>query len=145
VRRRERSRSSLDFVDEQRSSYGVEPIREVLPIAPSTYYEAAARKKDPEQRPARAKRDESLQVEIRRVWDENFAVYGADKVWRQHRFLDEPLVGPDTPGPEQHPATPDLREVGPGQPTARCKDGSLSFPDEVAPRHSRTDSAERGA
>ena len=29
----------VDFVDEQRDGYGVEPIRKVLPIAPSTYYE----------------------------------------------------------------------------------------------------------
>jgi hypothetical protein len=37
----------------------------------------------PELRPARAKRDEKLRLEIERVWDENLAVYGADKVWRQ--------------------------------------------------------------
>ena len=27
------------FVDEHREAYGVEPICEVLPIAPSTYFE----------------------------------------------------------------------------------------------------------
>jgi putative transposase len=31
----------------------------------------------------RAKRDEQLAPEIRRVWQANMQVYGADKVWRQ--------------------------------------------------------------
>jgi transposase InsO family protein len=75
----------VGFIDEHRSSYGVEPICEVLPIAPATYYEHRARRLDPERRPERAKRDEVLRGEVRRVWHENFAVYGADKVWRQLR------------------------------------------------------------
>jgi transposase InsO family protein len=35
------------------------------------------------QRSARAQRDAALKLEIRRVWDENEQVYGAEKVWRQ--------------------------------------------------------------
>jgi putative transposase len=35
--------------------------------------------------PARARRDEVLRTEIRRVWEENFRVYGVRKVWRQLR------------------------------------------------------------
>jgi putative transposase len=73
------------FIDENRSLYGVEPICDVLPIAPSTYYEHRSRVRDPELRPERAKRDEKLSGEIRRVWDEHFAVYGAEKVWLQLR------------------------------------------------------------
>jgi putative transposase len=73
------------FIEEHRPVYGVEPICEVLPIAPATYYEHRARRIDPERRPERAKRDETLRGEIRRVWDENFSVYGAEKVWRQLR------------------------------------------------------------
>ena len=74
----------VDFVAEHRDEYGVEPICEVLPIAPATYYEHRARRLAPELRPHRAKRDERLSVEIRRVWDESFdGTYGADKVWRQ--------------------------------------------------------------
>jgi putative transposase len=74
----------VDFVEEHRDEYGVEPICEVLPIAPSTYYQHHARRVDPEQRPAREKRDERLAVEVRRVWDESFeGTYGAEKVWRQ--------------------------------------------------------------
>lgn len=71
------------FIDAHRDEYGVEPICDVLPIAPSTYYEHRARSKDPAKRPARAKRDEDLRPRIQRVWDENYAVYGAEKVWRQ--------------------------------------------------------------
>jgi putative transposase len=55
----------------------------VLPIAPSTYYEHAARKADPERRPARERRDADLCREIRRVFAANFGVYGVRKVWRQ--------------------------------------------------------------
>jgi putative transposase len=74
----------VDFIDEHRSEYGVEPICAVLPIAPSTYYAHRARRLDPERRSARAKRDEVLRVEIRRVFEESFGgVYGIKKVWRQ--------------------------------------------------------------
>ena len=55
----------------------------VLPIAPSTYRVHAARRADPDKRPARARRDAALRVEIQRVFDENFQVYGVRKVWRQ--------------------------------------------------------------
>lgn len=71
------------FIDEIRDAYGVEPICRVLPIAPSTYRVHAARAADPEKRPERARRDAALRPEIRRVWDENFQVYGVRKVWRQ--------------------------------------------------------------
>ena len=40
----------LDFIDEQRSIYGVEPICAVLPIAPSTYYAHKAREARPADR-----------------------------------------------------------------------------------------------
>jgi transposase InsO family protein len=73
----------MAFVNEHRVEYGVEPICDVLPIAPSTYYEHRARAKDPDRRPDRDKRDEDLRPKIKRVWNDNHAVYGADKVWRQ--------------------------------------------------------------
>jgi transposase InsO family protein len=75
----------VEFIDEHRSVYGVEPICAVLPIAPGTYYQHQRWRREPERRSARARRDAELRVEIRRVWDENFAVYGAEKVWRQLR------------------------------------------------------------
>jgi putative transposase len=71
----------IAYVDAHRDRFGVEPICKVLPIAPSTYYQASRRP-----RSARRRRDEELKVEIRRVYDDNFGVYGARKVWRQlHR------------------------------------------------------------
>ncbi len=73
----------VSFVEENRQEYGVEPICAMLPIAPATYYEHRARRLDPDERPVREKRNEQLMVEIRRVFDENFGVYGAEKVWRQ--------------------------------------------------------------
>jgi len=74
----------VDFIDELREEHGVEPICEVLPIAPSTYYEHRARRDDPSLRSDREKRDEWLCGEIRRVWESSYGgVYGARKVWRQ--------------------------------------------------------------
>jgi transposase InsO family protein len=75
----------IAFIDDHRTEYGVEPICKVLPIAPSTYYEHAAKRTDPEKQSDRAKRDEILQAEIQRVFGENFEVYGARKIWRQLR------------------------------------------------------------
>jgi putative transposase len=52
----------------------------VLQVAPSTYYAQQTRPPS-----ARAVRDQQLKVEIRRVWDANYRVYGAEKIWRQLR------------------------------------------------------------
>ena len=71
------------FIDAHREEYGVEPICAVLPIAPSVYHEHKLRERSPEKRPARARRDAVLRVEIKRVWKANFSVYGVRKVWRQ--------------------------------------------------------------
>jgi transposase InsO family protein len=73
----------LSFIDACRADHGVEPICEQLPIAPSTYYAHKARVTDPERLPKRMKRDRQLEIEIRRVYEANFRVYGARKVWRQ--------------------------------------------------------------
>ncbi len=73
----------IAFIGEQRGVYGVEPICRVLPIAPSTYHAHAAQRADPERLSCRAKRDEALKSEIRRVFEENFRVYGVRKLWRQ--------------------------------------------------------------
>jgi len=71
------------YIDQHRDAYGVEPICQVLQIAPSAYRRHAARKRDPDLRSARAKRDEALTAEVERVWQANLRVYGADKVWKQ--------------------------------------------------------------
>ena len=73
----------IGFIDDHRGAYGVEPICKVLPIAPSTYHDHAAKRVDATKLSARAKRDQVLRLEISRVFAENFEVYGARKVWRQ--------------------------------------------------------------
>jgi len=80
------------FIDEHRSSYGVESICAMLPIAPSTYYEQKARQVDPSRLPKRAQRDAVLCKEIERVWHENRGVYGARKVWKQLGREDIPVA-----------------------------------------------------
>src|SRR5215510_14336611 len=71
------------FIDQHRAEYGVEPICAQLLITPSTYYEHKAREAQPERIPPRLRRDAEISGEIRRVYDDNFQVYGARKVWRQ--------------------------------------------------------------
>jgi len=73
----------IAFIDDHRTVYGVEPICRVLPIASSTYHAHVARRADPMRLSPRARRDAEMRVEIRRVFDENFQVYGVRKVWRQ--------------------------------------------------------------
>lgn len=75
----------IAFIDDHRRIYGVEPICRVLPIAPSTYHAHQEVRRDPDRASARARRDAVLGEKIRRVYDANFQVYGARKVWRQLR------------------------------------------------------------
>jgi transposase InsO family protein len=73
----------IAFIDDHREVHGVEPICKVLPIAPSTYHAHVAKRANPENLSARARRDMALKPEIARVFAENFEVYGVRKVWRQ--------------------------------------------------------------
>ena len=70
----------MKFIEEHGERWRVEPICRVLQFAPATYYAARTR-------PASAKElwDRELKPEIQRIWNENFRVYGADKVWTQLR------------------------------------------------------------
>jgi putative transposase len=70
----------VKFIADNRKRWGVEPICRVLQFAPATYYAASTRPPS-----ARAVRDQGLKPQIQRVWNENFGVYGADKVWAQLR------------------------------------------------------------
>jgi putative transposase len=70
----------IRYIDAHRDTFGVEPICQVLAVAPSTYYASRSRPAS-----ARALRDHELKIEISRVHAGNFAVYGARKVWRQLR------------------------------------------------------------
>jgi hypothetical protein len=73
----------IAFIDDHREAHGVEPICKVLPIAPSTYHAHALHRRDPERSSARARRDVAPREKIRRIFEGNFSVYGARKVWRQ--------------------------------------------------------------
>jgi len=66
----------VDYIDEHRGVYGVEPICAVLPIASSTYY-------DNKRRPlsARAIRDAMLMPILLALFQANRKVYGARKLW----------------------------------------------------------------
>lgn len=84
----------IAFIDDHRDAHGrsagnalparrVEPICKVLPIALSTYRAHTACRRNPAKASARARRDATLCEKIRRVFDDNFQVYGVRKVWRQ--------------------------------------------------------------
>jgi putative transposase len=73
----------IAFIDDHRGAHGVEPICKVLPIAPSTYHDHVAKRRDPSRLSALGKRDLGLKPEIIRVFADNFAVYGVRKIWRQ--------------------------------------------------------------
>jgi len=68
----------IRYIDAHRDTFGVEPICQVLAVAPSTYY--AARSRPPSRRSID---DAVLKLEIARVHAANFAVYGVRKAWRQ--------------------------------------------------------------
>jgi putative transposase len=68
------------FIDGHKAAHGVEPICRTLQIAPSTYY--AARIRPPS---ARHVRDAAVSVDIARIHNANYAVYGARKLWHALR------------------------------------------------------------
>jgi putative transposase len=73
----------IDFMEDHHKDYGIEPMCEVLRIAPSTWYARKAKKADPEKRSKRAKADDAMSLKIRQVFEDNFGVYGVRKVWHQ--------------------------------------------------------------
>jgi len=71
----------VGFIDQNRLTWGVEPICENLHIAPSTYHAEKAGRADPSKLSARRRRDADLRTHIQRVWDASGGRYGARKVW----------------------------------------------------------------
>jgi putative transposase len=67
-----------DVVDGRR--LGVEPICEVLQVAPSSYYAARGRPLSP-----RARRDAQLTPRLVEIWKDNYQVYGSRKLWKTAR------------------------------------------------------------
>ncbi|WP_107473642.1 IS3 family transposase, partial [Streptomyces sp. NRRL S-813] len=85
-RARPATHTLVAFIDEHRDRFGgVEPICRTLTehgcqIAPATYYAFKKRQLAPS---ARSVRDEELKEEIKEVYETNYRVYGARKIWRQ--------------------------------------------------------------
>jgi putative transposase len=77
------------YIDTYRDRFGVEPICRALQVAPSSYYAARCRPLS-----ARASSDAELAPKILKVFNDNYQVYGARKLWRQLRREGE-LVGRD--------------------------------------------------
>jgi len=75
----------IAFITAHRDQYGVEPICRVLPIVPSTYYARIAAQTDPTKLSDKVRRDHALRPVIKRVFAENYGVYGVRNVWRQMR------------------------------------------------------------
>ena len=75
----------VTFIDRYRAALGVESICRTLQFAPSAYYERKRQSVEPERRSPRQRTDDALRAAIRCVWEDNFRVYGARKVWRQLR------------------------------------------------------------
>src|SRR3546814_4349522 len=75
----------MSFIDSHREELGIEPICRELAIAPSSYHEHAARLADPAKRSARARRDDEIKQQIKRVHDDSSGLYGTRKVWHQMR------------------------------------------------------------
>ena len=66
----------VNFIDENRDDFGVEPICETLQVAPSTYYDNKSRPLS-----ARAVRDAVMMPILLALFQANYSVYGARKLW----------------------------------------------------------------
>ena len=72
----------VGFIDEHRDELGVEPICRALQVAPSTYYAAKRREREPS---ARAIADAVWMPILMALWVTNKKVYGAHKLWKAAR------------------------------------------------------------
>ena len=66
----------VEFIDDNRDEFGVEPICRSLPVAPSTYYCAKSRPLSD-----RTIRDGVMMPILLTLWKANYSVYGARKLW----------------------------------------------------------------
>jgi len=72
----------IAFIEDHRTTFGVEPICRVLPIASSSFHAHRAVAREPGRASARAKSDAVHRKDIARIWEDNRGLYGARKVWR---------------------------------------------------------------
>jgi putative transposase len=111
----------VDYIDAHRDVYGIEPICRTLQFAPSTYYAAKVRPPS-----VRAQRDAVLAPALRKLWTDNFRVYGARKLWKAARRA-ELDVGRDQVARLMRQL--DIRGVN------RSKKVRTTRPDQAADRH----------
>jgi putative transposase len=71
---------TVRFIDDNRKELGVEPICRTLQVAPSTYYAAKARPPS-----ARSLRDALMVPVLLVIFQANYSVYGAHKLWKAAR------------------------------------------------------------
>ena len=67
---------TVEFVDENRAEFGVEPVCAALQVAPSTYW--STKRRPPSER---SKRDALVMPLLLALWQANYSVYGARKLW----------------------------------------------------------------
>ncbi len=66
----------VEFIDRSRAEFGVEPVCAALQAAPSTYW--SAKRRPPS---ARSLRDAEMMPVLLDLWEANYSVYGARKLW----------------------------------------------------------------
>ena len=76
----------MAFIDANAKEPVIEPICRELATAPSSYHEHAGHLADPDRRSARARRDDEIEKQIRRVHDACFGLYKAEGIWRQRSW-----------------------------------------------------------
>ena len=67
---------TVQFIDDNREEFGVEPVCAALQVAPCTYWTAKRRPSS-----ACALRDAKLMPLLLVLWQANYSVYGARKLW----------------------------------------------------------------
>jgi len=82
----------VQFIDENRDDFGVEPICATLQVAPSTYYENKSRIPS-----ARAIRDAVMMPVLLALFQANYSVYGVRKLWKA-ALRDGHTIGRDQVG-----------------------------------------------
>jgi putative transposase len=83
-RRSSTAKANGDVVHRQpRHGTGYRADCRELAVAPSSYHEHAARLADPGKRSIRARRNDAIKEQIKRVHDDSSGLYGTRKVWHQ--------------------------------------------------------------
>jgi putative transposase len=77
----------VTYMDAHKERFGVEPICAVLPIAPSRHCANKTKHREPDRRSTWGQLDVGLMLEIQRVWDDNFHVYGVSMAPTEVRGL----------------------------------------------------------